>query len=213
LIEGEDAAAEDLRGRLSHYPEAISMRGKRVPPALKHGAYSEAALLPGEDPDEFKALHKGLIAEFTPNGRMEEETVLSIARLTWRRRNLARFEAGQFSHWAFEHLERAAAKESHNRSKQEKEVIAEFEKLIETSERIREAKRDPKDPAAVELFEASRVAVLNRLMKELDVEERLDAMIDKLIKRLLFVRGLKSITPAATALPSSAPKALPAGPR
>jgi hypothetical protein len=142
---------------------------------------------------------------------MEEETVLSIARLTWRRGNLARFEFGQLSHWAIELLKTAVAKESHDQSKEDKEMIAEFDKLIQTSERLQKAKRNPKDPAAVELFEAWRVAVLNRLMKELDVEERLDAMIDRLIKRLLFVRGLKSITPAATATPSSAPKPLPAG--
>jgi hypothetical protein len=79
-------------------------KSKRLPPALKHGAYSEAALLPGEDPAEFKALHKGLIADLRPNGRMEEETVLSIARLTWRRQNLARFELGQLSHYVFETL-------------------------------------------------------------------------------------------------------------
>jgi len=39
-------------------------------------------------------------------------------------------------------------------------------------------------------------------MKELDVKERLDGMIDKCLKRLLFVRGLKSISsPAASPAP------------
>ena len=55
----------------------MSIKAKRLPSALKHGAYSEAAPLPGEDPAEFKALHEGLIADLRPNGRMEEETVLS----------------------------------------------------------------------------------------------------------------------------------------
>jgi hypothetical protein len=59
---------------------------------------SEVALLPREDPADFKELHRGLIAEFAPNGRMEEETVASIARLMWRRQNLAMFEIGQLSH-------------------------------------------------------------------------------------------------------------------
>jgi hypothetical protein len=59
------------------------------------------------------------------------------------------------------------------------------------------------------LFEISKTATLKRLMKELDVEQRLDAMIDKLIKRLLFLRGLKSITSsAATPSPSTAQKRL-----
>ena len=62
---------------------------KRVPPALKHGAYSKFVLLPGEDPAEFEELHRDLIADLAPNGRMEEETVASIAHLVWRRQNFA----------------------------------------------------------------------------------------------------------------------------
>jgi hypothetical protein len=82
-----------------------------------------------------------------------------------------------------------------------------FDKMTEASKRAREAKgaRD-----AVELVEGWKVAVLSRLLKELDVEERLDAMIDRLIKRLLFVRGLKSITSSEVmASASSARTSLP----
>jgi hypothetical protein len=183
----------------------MPIKAKRLPSALKHGAYSEAALLPGEDPAEFKALHKGLIADLRPNGRMEEETVLSIARLTWRRQNLARFELGQFSHYVFETLKRVHAEESGDMRKYEKEIMAAFDKMIEVSKRAREGPR-----AAVEVVEGYNVAVLARLMKELDVEERLDAMIDRLLKRLLFVRGLKSITSSGVmASPSSARTSLP----
>ena len=178
---------------------------KQLPPALKHGAYSEAALLPGEDPAEFKALHKGLIADLRPNGRMEEETVLSIARLTWRRQNLARFEAGQLSQYVFETLKSVVAEESDDIRKFDKEIMAAFDKLTETSNRAREGTRD-----AVELVEGWKVAVLSRLLKELGVEERLDVMIDRLLKRLLFVRGLKSITSSEViASPSSARTSLP----
>jgi hypothetical protein len=35
-------------------------------------------------------------------------------------------------------------------------------------------------------------------MKQLDVEARLDAMIDRLIKRLLFVSGLKSVSASSS---------------
>jgi plasmid maintenance system antidote protein VapI len=57
----------------------------------------------------------------------------------------------------------------------------------------------------LELVEGWKVAVLSRLLKELGVEERLDAMIDRLLKRLLFVRGLKSITSSEVMVtPSSA---------
>src|SRR5262245_32373037 len=136
---------------------------------------------------------------------MEEETVLGIARLTWRRQNLARFEAGQFSHYVFETLKRVVAEKSDDMRKFDKEIIAAFDKMTEVSKRAREGAR-----AAVEVVEGYNVAVLARLMKELDVEERLDAMIDRLIKRLLFVRGLKSITSSEVrAPPSSARTSLP----
>jgi hypothetical protein len=185
----------------------MSIKAKRLPSALKHGAYSEAALLPGDDPDEFKALHEGLIADFSPNGRMEEETVLSIARLTWRRQNLARFELGQLSHYIFETLKRVLAEESDSIRKFDKEIMAAFDKVAEVSKRAREAKGTR---PAVEVVEGWNVAVLARLMKELDVEQRLDAMIDRLLKRLLFVRGLKSITSSEVMpSPSSARTSLP----
>jgi hypothetical protein len=145
---------------------------KRIPPALKHGAYSEVTLLPGEDPDEFAELHRGLIAEFAPNGRSEEETVASIARLMWRRQNLAKFQIGQLSNQMFEVMEESIDKSGFAR------FVSELNKP------------------------------LNLLMKELDIEERLDSMIERLIKRLLMLRGLKSITSStAIAAPAAAQKA------
>jgi hypothetical protein len=150
----------------------MPLGSKRIPPALKHGAYSEVTLLPGEDPDEFAELHRGLIAEFAPNGRMEEETVATIARLMWRRQNLAKFEIGQLSNQMFEVIEEGLDKLGFAR------FVSELNKP------------------------------LSLLMKELDIEERLDSMIDRSIKRLLFVRGLKSIaSSAATAAPATAQKA------
>jgi hypothetical protein len=100
-------------------------------------------------------------------------------------------------------LKRAAAKKEHNRTKHDEEVIEEFEKLIKASERTDEIEGNPKGLAAGELVEGLKAATLNRLMKELDVEQRFDAMIDRLIKRLLFVRGLKSIASSEVMPPSS----------
>jgi hypothetical protein len=149
----------------------MPLGSKRIPPALKHGAYSEVTLLPGEDPDEFAELHRGLIAEFAPTGRSEEETVASIARLMWRRQNLGVFEIGQLSNHMLEAIKQGL---------------------------------DEYGPAR---FVSELNKPLSLLMKELDIEERLDSMIDRLIKRLLFVRGLKSMTSsAATAAPTTAQK-------
>jgi hypothetical protein len=194
------------------FPEAIPMpmRYKKVSPALKHGAYSEAVLLPGENPAEFEELHRGLVEELTPHGRLEEETIAALARLVWRRQNLQMFEIGQLSHLIATALEKAAAKEPGERdSLDDDEIISEFNELAEANQRYDKAQGTRKEKAGSELFEISKTATLKRLMKELDVEERLDAMIDKLIKRLLFLRGLKSITSsAATPSPSTAQKRL-----
>lgn len=51
------------------------------------------------------------------------------------------------------------------------------------------------------LVEMGEEATIDRLMKDLEVQERLDAVIDKCLKRLLLVRGLKSIS----GTPASAP--------
>jgi hypothetical protein len=69
----------------------------KLHPALKHAGYSATTLLPGEDPAAFEKLHQVLIAEFTPNGALEEDIVADIARLTWRKQNLATFRIAQLA--------------------------------------------------------------------------------------------------------------------
>jgi hypothetical protein len=44
-----------------------------------------------------------------------------------------------------------------------------------------------------DLVEMGDEATVDRLMKDLEVQEQLDGMIDRCIKRLLMVRGLKSM--------------------
>jgi len=155
----------------------------------------------------FEELHRGLIAEFTPNGRMEEETVATIARLMWRRQNLAQFEIGQLSNYMAEALQVAIQKADERTTGH---FISDLKELVEARQRYDKAQGTRKVEALVEFGEVAKKATLNRLIKELDVEERLDAMIDRLIKRLLFVRGLKSITSSEVmARPSSARTSLP----
>jgi hypothetical protein len=172
----------------------------KVPPALKHGAYSKAALLPGEDPAAFEDLHRGLIAEFAPHGRMEEETVATLAQLMWRRQNLAKFEIGQLSDRLAKDL-RAAADENqrYENSKEDDRHISWIDKL-----------RQPEETEEENRKRASAVEFLDLTMKQLQVEERLDAMIDRLLKRLVLVRGVKTIMSSApTVSPSSAKRVPP----
>jgi hypothetical protein len=86
-------------------------------------------------------------------------------------------------------------------------VVSDLYKMVEARERVEKAQGNRKTEALVEFEEIAKQATLSPLMKELDIEERLDSMIDRLIKRLLFVRGLKSMTSsAATAASATAQK-------
>ena len=62
---------------------------RHLRPALKHGGFSATAILPGEDPIEFKKLHDGLITELAPSGVLEETIVANLARLMWRKQHLS----------------------------------------------------------------------------------------------------------------------------
>jgi len=85
----------------------MSTQGKKVHSALKHGAYSATALLPGENEDAFRQLHQQIIAELAPAGALENDIVATIARLVWRKQNLATLRIAAV---AREHDERIRAR-------------------------------------------------------------------------------------------------------
>jgi hypothetical protein len=57
-----------------------------------------------------------------------------------------------------------------------------------------------------ELIQAGEATTFDGLTKELEIQESLDAAVSRCLKRLLFVRGIKSISD--TPLPTSRPKRL-----
>jgi hypothetical protein len=146
------------------------------------------ALLPGEDAAAFEKLHRELIAEVAPIGAFEDETVLTLARLMWRRQNLGAFRVAKLAQDRYATIERqkliplgggtfgvnrqAAIKAAHAQARKE---LGDY----------------------YELVELGKSATLEQLMKELDVEDRLDAMIDRCVKRLLHWRTLKSLPSSA----------------
>ena len=66
----------------------MSIQVKKLHAALKHGAYSATAVLPGEDLAAFKKLHQECIAHYAPVGPLEDDVVPTMARLLWRKQNL-----------------------------------------------------------------------------------------------------------------------------
>jgi hypothetical protein len=180
-------------------------RFKKRHPALKHGAYSSTAVLPGENPAEFEGLCQALIAELAPTGALEEDIVADIARLVWRKQNLGTFSLskdlrtvwdGIFSekfHEKFPH----ATPDSPRRTLS----VSERDKLDEAIGAARDQMREKFGEDAFRLVEIDDPATFERLLTDLEIEERLDALIDKCLKRLLFVRGLKSLPTASSSAP------------
>ena len=58
--------------------------------ALVHGVYASEVVLPWESAEDFEQLYRELNAEWSPQGRQQQETVLSLARLNWLKHRLLR---------------------------------------------------------------------------------------------------------------------------
>jgi hypothetical protein len=185
-------------------------KGNRVSPAVRHGGYSAKTILPGERPAEFKRLHRDIISELCPDGALENHIITSIAQLVWRKENLATFRKAKLvkqrylairSEYVppepFTHLLRFGENET---TQQEKAPREGGLRAAEDQAR-KELGKD------YQLVKVGETATVDCLMCELEVEERLDAMIDKQLKRLLLLRGLKSLPAASSSTPS---KGLPA---
>jgi hypothetical protein len=174
-------------------------RLNKVHPALKHAGYSATTLLPGEDPAAFEKLHRALIHEFAPVGTLEEEIVADMARLTWRKQNLATFRIAQL-----------AQKRHHeiNAEKVPSLIFVDDEDYLAAQEARREGYRAAKEQAqqelgdTYELIDIGEPATIKGLMDELDIKERLDSLISKCLKQLLMVRGVKSLSAASSSVPT-----------
>src|SRR5262249_24964652 len=164
---------------------SMSVPFKKPHAAFKHGAYSATAVLPGEDEDAFRALHQKIIAELAPVGPLEDDIVASIARLVWRKQNLAILRIVEFAR-------------AHDVELRAERPFFRMERLLDqTREELGEE---------YELVEIGETATVDRLLEDLQVEEKLDATIDKRLKRLLFLRGVKSLSLAAS---SASPQPVP----
>ena len=134
-------------------------------------------LMPGEDATAYEQLHAQLVAELCPAGVLEEDIVSSVARLVWRRRNLATLRAAKL---AQDRLWKLKFETAEDAGMNEAEASAQAQAREELGD-------------IYPLIEAENAATTDGLMQELTTQERIDAMIDKCMKRLLFLRGLKSM--------------------
>jgi hypothetical protein len=176
---------------------AMHTRIDRRHPAVKHGAYSATAVLPGESQAEFEKLHRGLIAEIVPSGVLEDHIIMTIARLVWRKQNLATLRIAERAQ-----SRRDAIVYEKNRDNEPSFLIDEDGEPINEREEEREVERAAESEAQEELgeiyefVEIGSGATFGGLTSELEIQERLDAAINRCLKQLLMVRGVKSVTAA-----------------
>ncbi len=177
---------------------------KKHHPALKHAGYSTMGILPGENPAEFEKLHRDLVAELGPDGVLENDIVATMARLVWRKKNLETFRIAELARGR--HAQIMSERVPQDKIVYPKMPPMMFDPVIEEVDPAARAAalRAAEDQARKELGDAyglvkiSGIASVDQLMKDLEVQDRLDAMIDRCLKRLLFLRGLKSISSAST---------------
>jgi hypothetical protein len=164
----------------------------KKPQALKHGGFSSTSILPGEDAQEFEKLHQEVVAELSLHGALEDEIGRCLAHLMWRRKNLGILRVAARAQQRMTKIYDALLRNFTPDTTKSSET-AEFDESLERKYQAAEAQAREELGENYALVELGEGATLEGLANELAIQERLDAAIDRCLKRLLFVRGLKSI--------------------
>jgi hypothetical protein len=199
---------------------SMPVRVKKIHPALKHGGYAATVLLPGESIDEFEKLRRDLIANFTADGALEGDIVEDLAGRLWRKQNRATFRAAEVARQHYNAIvsrefDKLRASDLTEEEEDEEKFVHEWYGITEEKEIRRKAMLAEREKAIRaaddiarnelgDLYELAKMAdtvTVACLMEDLAVEERLDAAIDKCLKRLLSVKGLKSISASSSSAP------------
>jgi hypothetical protein len=181
----------------------------RVPSALKHGIYSGIGLLPTENSAKFRKFKKQTFAELGLVGGLEEDIGDEIVCLDWRRKNLFTYALAQRAR---------ARRRSIYAQLDPPQCVPSLPPLLidpdyrepepASPEELAAGRKAADDQAkaelgaAIELAELGDVVTYEFLENQLAILERLDGMIARAYKKLLYVRGIKSMSSSIAAAPS-----------
>ncbi len=192
--------------------------------AIKHGAYSNLGLLPGEDANEYLELHARLREEHAPSGPVAEDAVDDLAKLIWRKSRLGIYQRAKFAKikWS-KHLtdkddpdfdvdivlkrhllgvlHRATVTLEHvqEHGSIDAKVMPALNDLTDTASKVFNIEApDLDDDVAVEeanihLALLGDLVTTDQLLKELELAERLDAKIDRVLKRLMQLKTMNQM--------------------
>ena len=183
---------------------------KQPPNALKHGAFSEITILPGEDPQEFERLHRDLIQEWSPSGPAEHDTVLTLAKCMWRKRRIRHLRQ-EFSLEDAQKLSKLAlaysfAAENHDEVLKKLSVksLEELDKMLENNEMN---EKDVNDWFQVAKELLLHLNSMDALRHELAIEDRIELMIDRALRRLAQIKVMKEVMALKENVPKHARRA------
>ncbi len=209
----------------------VRNRKTKQPNAQKHGVFTTMAILPGEDPKEFKKLHSDLMEEWAPAGATEEDAVLSIAKGVWRKRRVQEFLAiqmlnnsanpmhpsygeilGLVSFAALMTTEpEVAFGEYANRTLRADKINylkqnfprSNFESTLEWAQAVIDEINSVLIPnSVIDKQQGGHLVALSRsaatfsddvFNQELALDQRIDAMIDRAVKRLIQIKTMKQM--------------------
>jgi hypothetical protein len=187
--------------------------------SLKHGGYSTVIVLPDEDSEAFEALRESLIEEWRPQGTLEENTVLNLAKLMQQIKRvdeyfykemilLQRTKEDEIDHaneilpWLEKAVDIDQAKSIiallPNTFKTEMDrgiIISEFQdpkkEISRLANRLRQLVNMQEEIKAGR-YDSENVAKMRELIAEkIALDERLVSNIDKTIKRLALIKTFK----------------------
>lgn len=144
-----------------------------APSALKHGIFSKMSFLPGEDPAEFEGLRESLVIEYQISGPSEEAIIDGIAKTFWQGRRKDLYLGFQF--------ERAR----HGGTTAHASAAA-----LGGGE-----KSGPLEPPMTDhpLENVASIATLDLLSKEVDLDMKLQAKLDRQFRMLFAIKASKQI--------------------
>ena len=174
-------------------PEKCDSTGPRTPGgkavssmnALKHGLTARTALLPGEDPDEFRDYVWSVIEDLQPRGPVQAELAHRVGVLMWKRKRLEGAEEQALANLQDRYAQKTEAR------------LARQERYAETDEQRQEVQKEREQEEAngavwdvnqilADQFGGRHGGTLERLAR---YEQRLSQQIESSIRLLLKLQN------------------------
>jgi hypothetical protein len=186
----------------------MGKHSNRVPSAVKHGIFSGIGPLPTENSAKFWKFKKQIFAELGLVGPSEEGIGDKIVCFEWRLKNLFTYELAKRANQRHRSIY-AQVDPPQYEPYFPRLIDPDYRELEPPSPEELAARRKAADEQAkaelgdaIKLVELGDVVTYEFLEKQLAIMERLEVMIARVYKKLLYVRGVKSMSFSTAAAPS-----------